>query len=32
MASLMLPAILMLTLGPVVIRYIDYFANKPGAG
>lgn len=26
MASLMLPAILMLTLGPVVIRYVNYFA------
>lgn len=32
MASLMLPAILMLTLGPVVIRYIHYFANNPVAG
>jgi tight adherence protein C len=32
MASLMLPAILMLTLGPVVIRYIDYFANNPAGG
>lgn len=32
MASLMLPAILMLTLGPVVIRYIHYFANNPAAG
>jgi tight adherence protein C len=29
MATLMLPAILMLTLGPVVIRYLDYFANNP---
>lgn len=29
MAALMLPAILMLTLGPVVIRYIHYFANSP---
>ncbi|MCV2870879.1 type II secretion system F family protein [Defluviimonas sp. WL0050] len=28
MASLMLPALLMLTLGPVVIRYVEYFANK----
>jgi tight adherence protein C len=27
MASLMLPALLMLTLGPVVIRYIRYFAQ-----
>ncbi|QJF51804.1 type II secretion system F family protein [Roseobacter ponti] len=26
MASLMLPAILMLSLGPVVIRYVNYFA------
>lgn len=32
MASLMLPAILMLTLGPVVIRYVDYFANNPAGG
>lgn len=32
MASLMLPAILMLSLGPVVIRYIDYFANNPAGG
>ncbi len=32
MASLMLPAILMLTLGPVVIRYIHYFANNPVSG
>lgn len=32
MASLMLPAILMLTLGPVVIRYIDYFASNPTGG
>ncbi|MEM6890986.1 MAG: type II secretion system F family protein [Pseudomonadota bacterium] len=31
MASLMLPAILLLTLGPVVIRYLDYFANGPTA-
>ncbi len=27
MASLMLPALLMLSLGPVVIRYVRYFAN-----
>ena len=27
MASLMLPAILMLTLGPVVIRYVRYFGS-----
>lgn len=32
MAALMLPAILMLTLGPVVIRYIEYFANNPVNG
>ncbi len=32
MASLMLPAILMMTLGPVVIRYIDYFSNNPAGG
>lgn len=32
MALLMLPSILMLTLGPVVIRYIHYFANNPVAG
>ncbi|MEM1351682.1 MAG: type II secretion system F family protein [Pseudomonadota bacterium] len=32
MASLMLPAILMMTLGPVVIRYIHFFANNPAAG
>lgn len=32
MASLMLPAILMLTLGPVVIRYVHYFANNPTGG
>ena len=32
MATLMLPAILMLTLGPVVIRYVDYFANNPAGG
>lgn len=32
MASLMLPAILMLTLGPVVIRYVEYFANNPTGG
>lgn len=28
MASLMLPAILLLTLGPVVIRYVNYFASQ----
>ena len=32
MAALMLPAILMLTLGPVVIRYIEYFSNNPMNG
>lgn len=32
MASLMLPAILMLTLGPVVIRYVHYFSNNPVSG
>lgn len=32
MAALMLPAILMLTLGPVVIRYVHYFANNPIGG
>lgn len=32
MAVLMLPSILMLTLGPVVIRYIHYFANNPISG
>ena len=32
MAALMLPAILMLTLGPVVIRYIAYFSNNPAGG
>jgi tight adherence protein C len=32
MASLMLPAILMLTLGPVVIRYVHYFASNPTGG
>ena len=32
MASLMLPAIIMLSLGPVVIRYMDYFANNPAGG
>lgn len=32
MASLMLPAILMLTLGPVVIRYVHYFSNNPIGG
>lgn len=32
MASLMLPAIIMLSLGPVVIRYMDYFANGPTGG
>ena len=30
MAALMLPAILMLTLGPVVIRYVAYFSNPTG--
>jgi len=28
MASLMLPALLMVSLGPVVIRYVRYFANS----
>lgn len=32
MAALMLPSILMLTLGPVVIRYVHYFANNPAGG
>lgn len=32
MATLMLPAILIMTLGPVVIRYVHYFSNNPAGG